>query len=131
MPNSDVPRGFVCPITQAIMRQPALLLHDATVTPSTYDKEAISQWLAEHRWDAARVTGAGSAAQGCLQGKLLNCSPLQCAGSSTNECSCGDIYVSVILLLISPCTCLACLHACCCSLPAAALTPRRQAASST
>ncbi|KAF6248449.1 hypothetical protein COO60DRAFT_1707039 [Scenedesmus sp. NREL 46B-D3] len=51
MPNSDVPRGFLCPITQAIMRQPALLLHDATVTPSTYDKEAISQWLSEHSTD--------------------------------------------------------------------------------
>jgi hypothetical protein len=32
------------------MRQPALLLHDRTIAPSTYDKEAISQWLAEHRW---------------------------------------------------------------------------------
>lgn len=31
------------------MRQPALLLHDRTIAPSTYDKEAISQWLAEHR----------------------------------------------------------------------------------
>lgn len=49
LPVSEVPRGFICPITQAIMRQPALLLHDATVTPSTYDKEAISQWLREHR----------------------------------------------------------------------------------
>jgi hypothetical protein len=64
MPNSDVPRGFVCPITQAIMRQPALLLHDATVTPSTYDKEAISQWLAEHRWEAARAGVNYTAAQG-------------------------------------------------------------------
>jgi len=34
---------------QAIMRQPALLLHDRTIAPSTYDKEAISMWLAEHR----------------------------------------------------------------------------------
>lgn len=34
---------------QAIMRQPALLLHDQTIAPSTYDKEAISQWLSEHR----------------------------------------------------------------------------------
>jgi hypothetical protein len=34
---------------QAIMRQPALLLHDGTINPSTYDKESIAQWLAEHR----------------------------------------------------------------------------------
>ena len=32
------------------MRQPALLLHDQTIAPSTYDKEAIAQWLSEHRW---------------------------------------------------------------------------------
>lgn len=31
------------------MRQPALLLHDGTIAPSTYDKEAITQWLAEQR----------------------------------------------------------------------------------
>lgn len=58
LPNSEVPRGFLCPITQAIMRQPALLLHDATVTPSTYEKEAISQWLAEHRCAAQGKCGA-------------------------------------------------------------------------
>jgi hypothetical protein len=68
MPNSDVPRGFVCPITQAIMRQPALLLHDATVTPSTYDKEAISQWLAEHRCGHGR---------GCWR----SCRPAECGGA--------------------------------------------------
>jgi hypothetical protein len=66
MPNSDVPRGFVCPITQAIMRQPALLLHDATVTPSTYDKEAISQWLAEHRW----ADGTGQSSRNCSPGAV-------------------------------------------------------------
>lgn len=62
LPNSEVPRGFLCPITQAIMRQPALLLHDATVTPSTYEKEAISQWLAEHRCAAQGCTGRPGAA---------------------------------------------------------------------
>lgn len=55
LPTADVPRGFICPITQSIMRQPALLLHDATVTPSTYDKEAITHWLSEQRW--VRVVG--------------------------------------------------------------------------
>eukprot|EP00775_Hariotina_reticulata_P005681 gene5681-5919_t len=53
--NADVPRGFICPITQSIMRQPALLLHDGTVTPSTYDKEAIQQWLASHRCRGQKV----------------------------------------------------------------------------
>eukprot|EP00879_Flechtneria_rotunda_P000417 GHRR01000511.1.p1 GENE.GHRR01000511.1~~GHRR01000511.1.p1 ORF type:complete len:876 (+),score=322.05 GHRR01000511.1:263-2890(+) len=51
LPLSEVPRGFICPITQAIMRQPALLLHDRTIAPSTYDKDAIAQWLAAHSTD--------------------------------------------------------------------------------
>jgi len=55
--NADVPRGFICPITQSIMRQPALLLHDGTVTPSTYDKEAIQQWLAQHRCGGGTTGG--------------------------------------------------------------------------
>jgi hypothetical protein len=51
---------------QAIMRQPALLLHDGTINPSTYDKESIAQWLAEHRcvWG-----GGGGGGFVCVWGK--------------------------------------------------------------
>ncbi len=49
LPVSSVPRGFICPITQAIMRSPALLLHDGTLTPSSYERDAIQQWLEVHR----------------------------------------------------------------------------------
>lgn len=30
------------------MRKPALLLHDQTITPSSHEKEAISEWLPLH-----------------------------------------------------------------------------------
>lgn len=61
---------------QAIMRQPALLLHDRTINPSTYDKESITQWLAEHR-----LVGFGRA-----RVQLLNCARalvVECAGTGT------------------------------------------------
>jgi hypothetical protein len=47
---------------QAIMRQPALLLHDGTINPSTYDKESIAQWLAEHRCVYVEDGGGGGVA---------------------------------------------------------------------
>ena len=47
----QVPRGFVCPITQDIMKQPALLIAGSVQVPATYDKEAIEQWLQGSRVD--------------------------------------------------------------------------------
>jgi hypothetical protein len=45
----DVPRGFVCPLTLDIMKQPALLISSNIAVPSSYEKEAISTWLQESR----------------------------------------------------------------------------------
>jgi hypothetical protein len=47
----QVPRGFICPLTLDIMTQPALLISSNIAVPSSYEKEAISRWLAESRWD--------------------------------------------------------------------------------
>lgn len=44
-----VPRGFVCPITQTIMTQPALLISSSISVPATYEKAAITRWLQESR----------------------------------------------------------------------------------
>jgi hypothetical protein len=46
----EVPRGFVCPITQDIMRLPALLISSSVAVPATYDRDAISRWLEGNRW---------------------------------------------------------------------------------
>jgi hypothetical protein len=46
----EVPRGFVCPITQDIMRLPALLISSNVAVPATYDRDAISRWLEGNRW---------------------------------------------------------------------------------
>jgi hypothetical protein len=45
----QVPRGFICPLTLDIMTQPALLISSNIAVPSSYEKEAISRWLAESR----------------------------------------------------------------------------------
>jgi hypothetical protein len=45
----EVPRGFVCPLTLDIMKQPALLLSSNIAVPSSYEKEAITRWLADNR----------------------------------------------------------------------------------
>jgi hypothetical protein len=45
----EVPRGFVCPITQDIMRLPALLISSSVAVPATYDRDAISRWLENNR----------------------------------------------------------------------------------
>ncbi|KAF6258170.1 hypothetical protein COO60DRAFT_1143533 [Scenedesmus sp. NREL 46B-D3] len=47
----EVPRGFVCPITQDIMRLPALLISSTVAVPATYDRDAISRWLEGNRRD--------------------------------------------------------------------------------
>ncbi len=54
---SDVPHGFLCPITHSIMAQPALLVSPqlAEAAP-TYELSAIRTWLRGNRW----VPGAGS-----------------------------------------------------------------------
>lgn len=48
--GQEVPRGFVCPITQDIMVLPALLLSSSVAVPATYDRDAISRWLEDSRW---------------------------------------------------------------------------------
>eukprot|EP00775_Hariotina_reticulata_P006835 gene6835-7053_t len=45
----EVPRGFVCPITQDIMQLPALLISSTVSVPATYDREAIVRWLEDSR----------------------------------------------------------------------------------
>lgn len=45
----EVPRGFICPITQDIMRLPALLISSSVAVPATYDKDAITRWLEHSR----------------------------------------------------------------------------------
>uniref|UniRef100_A0A383VX39 U-box domain-containing protein n=1 Tax=Tetradesmus obliquus TaxID=3088 RepID=A0A383VX39_TETOB len=49
--GQEVPRGFVCPITQDIMQLPALLLSSSVAVPATYDRDAISRWLEDSRRD--------------------------------------------------------------------------------
>ena len=46
---SQVPRGFICPLTLDIMTQPALLISSNIAVPSSYESKAISRWLAESR----------------------------------------------------------------------------------
>jgi hypothetical protein len=46
----QVPRGFLCPITQDVMALPAMLIASSIETPATYDKEAIQEWLRHARW---------------------------------------------------------------------------------
>lgn len=57
----EVLRGFVCPLTLDLVRQPAMLLSSNVTMPSSYDKEAICTWLADnigcgtHTWAAGLV----------------------------------------------------------------------------
>ena len=78
----QVPRGFICPLTLDIMTQPALLISSNIAVPSSYEKEAISRWLAESRCDgrASGVCGGGGGTWlgvgGCVQlagGKQVTC----------------------------------------------------------
>ena len=45
----EVPRGFICPLTLDIMKQPALLISSNIAVPSSYEKEAICSWLEDSR----------------------------------------------------------------------------------
>ncbi|GBF88048.1 hypothetical protein Rsub_00760 [Raphidocelis subcapitata] len=58
--DSDaVPRGFVCPITQMVMRQPAMLISTEIETPATYERSAIQDWLRSNRVDPRSRTRVG------------------------------------------------------------------------
>lgn len=57
----EVPRGFVCPLTLDIMKQPALLISSNIAVPSSYEKEAISRWLEDSRWGGCTVHSLTSA----------------------------------------------------------------------
>lgn len=54
-----VPRGFICPITQMVMRQPAMLISADIETPATYERQAIQDWLRSNRVDPRSRTRVG------------------------------------------------------------------------
>ncbi|KAF8055582.1 hypothetical protein HT031_006701 [Scenedesmus sp. PABB004] len=62
-PGDAVPRGFICAITQDLMRQPALLISSTMPVPASYERDAIARWLEGSRRDPKSRVVLGPDAQ--------------------------------------------------------------------